>query len=78
MYTVPNPYPKEFRDDVVRVARNREPGVHLKPIDADFGVSDACLTNWMKIADVENGKKPRPMATASSGSSPRLDPMNCG
>lgn len=25
MYTVTKPYPKEFRDDVVRVARNREP-----------------------------------------------------
>ncbi|CAM3666610.1 hypothetical protein OCAE111667_21160 [Occultella aeris] len=25
-------YPKEFRDDVVRVARNREPGVGLEQI----------------------------------------------
>ncbi len=23
---MPKPYPQEFRDDVVRVARNREPG----------------------------------------------------
>jgi hypothetical protein len=27
---VPKPYPKEFREDVVRVARNREPGVTLE------------------------------------------------
>jgi len=26
MCTVPKPYLKEFRDDVVRVARNLEPG----------------------------------------------------
>jgi len=26
---VPSPYPKEFRDDVVRVARNREDGVTI-------------------------------------------------
>jgi hypothetical protein len=26
MFTVPKPYPKEFRDDVVNVARSREPG----------------------------------------------------
>lgn len=29
MYIVPKPYPQEIRDDVVRVASNREPGVHL-------------------------------------------------
>ena len=55
---MPKPYPKEFRDDVVRVARNREPGVHLKRIAADFGISESCLTNWMKTADVEDGVKP--------------------
>jgi hypothetical protein len=26
---MPKPYPKEFRQDVVRVARNREPVVQL-------------------------------------------------
>jgi len=55
---MPKPYPREFRDDVVRIARNREPGVHLKQIAADFGISESCLTNWMKIADVEDGVKP--------------------
>ncbi|QSR32281.1 transposase [Nocardioides sp. S5] len=54
------PYPQEFRDDVVRVARNREPGVHLKQIAADFGISESCLTGWMKKADVEDGAKPGP------------------
>jgi transposase-like protein len=58
MSTVPKPYPKEFRDDVVRVARNREPGVHLKQIAADFGVSESCLNGWLKAADVEDGAKP--------------------
>ena len=55
---MPKPYPKEFRDDVVNVARNREPGQHLKQIAADFGISKSCLTNWMKAADVEVGVKP--------------------
>jgi hypothetical protein len=36
---MPKPYPKEFRQDVVRVARNREPGQTLKQIAADFGIS---------------------------------------
>ena len=55
---MPKPYPKEFRDDVVRVARNREPGQQLKQIAADFGISESCLTNWLKRADVEDGHKP--------------------
>ena len=66
MCTVPKPYPKEFRDDVVRVARNREPGVHLKQIAADFGISESCLTNWMKTADVEDGKKPGTTSTENA------------
>ncbi len=55
---MPKPYPKKFRDDVVRVARNREPGAHLKQIAADFGNSESCLTIWLKSADVEDGAKP--------------------
>ena len=63
---MPKPYPKEFRDDVVRVARNREPGVHLKQIAADFGISESCLTNWLKSADVEDGIKPRTTAAENT------------
>ena len=55
---MPRPYPREFREDVIRVARNREPGVRIKDVAADFGISDSCLTNWMKAADVEDGVKP--------------------
>ena len=68
MYTVPKPYPKEYRDDVVRVARNREPGVHLKQIAADFGISESCLTNWMKNADVADGIKPGTTAAENAES----------
>jgi transposase len=55
---MPAPYPREFRRDVVRVARDRGPGVRLKDIAADFGISESCLTGWMKAADVEDGVKP--------------------
>ena len=27
---MPKPYPREFREDVIRVARSREPGVRIK------------------------------------------------
>jgi transposase len=55
---MPAPYPREFRDDVVAVARRREPGVTLKQIAEDFGVAEASLTNWLKQADIEDGKRP--------------------
>ena len=55
---MPKPYPKEFRDDVVRVARNREPGQQLKQIAAEFGISESCLAIWLKAADVEDGITP--------------------
>lgn len=35
------PYPEEFREDVVRVARNRGPGVTLEQVAADCG-PDSC------------------------------------
>ena len=55
---MPKPFPKEFREDVVRVARGREPGQSLKQIAADFGIAESCLRNWLRAADVEDGLKP--------------------
>ncbi len=55
---MPGPYPLEFREDVVAVARARESGVTLAQIAKDFGISEASLTNWLKQADVEEGRKP--------------------
>ncbi|MFD8500412.1 transposase [Amycolatopsis sp. NPDC059657] len=53
---MPKPYPREFRDDVVAVARQRQ--VPLKQVAKDFGISETCLANWMRAADVEDGKRP--------------------
>lgn len=55
---MPAAYPQEFRDDVVRVAREREPGVTIAQIAKDFGVHEMTLTKWMRRADVEEGRKP--------------------
>jgi transposase len=56
MSAMPKPYPKEFRDDVVAVARKGQ--APLKQIAKDFGISEGCLHNWMKAADVEDGRRP--------------------
>jgi transposase-like protein len=63
MLIVPKPFPQEFREDVVRVARNREPGQSLKQIATDFGMAESCLRNWLRQADVEDGLKPGTTAT---------------
>ncbi|MEU3148329.1 transposase [Streptomyces sp. NPDC101213] len=62
---MPKPYPKEFREDVVRVARNREPGATLEQIAADFGVHPITLSKWLRRAEIDEGARP---ATASGES----------
>jgi transposase len=55
---VPKPNPQEFRDDVVRVARNREAGVTIEQIAADFGVHPMTLTKWLRRAAAEDEDRP--------------------
>jgi len=55
---VPKPYPEEFGEDVVRVARNRPDGVTLEQIAADFGVHPMTLSKWLRNAAVEDGGRP--------------------
>ena len=56
MVNVPKAFPKEFRRDVVAVARRGE--APISRIAKDFGISESCLQRWLKIADVEDGVKP--------------------
>ena len=63
---MPRPHPKEFREDVVRVARNREPGQDLRQIAKDFGISESCLHNWLKAADIADGVKPGTTTTENA------------
>lgn len=55
---MPKPYPKEFRDDVVRVARDRESGVTLAQIAKDFGIHEMTLQKWLRRAGIDDGNKP--------------------
>ncbi len=49
---MPKAFPKEFRRDVIAVARKREGS--LVQVAKDFGVSTTCLHRWLSIADVED------------------------
>ena len=50
---MPKAFPAEFRADVIAVARKGE--APLRQIAKDFGISEACLHRWLKIADREDG-----------------------
>ena len=53
---MPRAFAREFRDDVVKVAQRREPGLTIKGIADDFWISKTCLQtgcvrlNWRPIA----------------------------
>ena len=55
MLIVPRPHPQEFRDDVVAVARRGE--APLAQIAKDFGISESCLRNWLRRADIKDGHR---------------------
>jgi len=54
---MPKPYPQEFRDDVVRVARSRPDGVTLERIATDFGIHPITLSKWLRQAAIEDGDR---------------------
>ncbi len=65
MCTVPRPHPKEFREDVVAVARRGD--APIKQIARDFGIFESCLRNWLQAADVEDGDRPGTTVSESAG-----------
>jgi transposase-like protein len=50
---MPKAFPAEFRRDVVAVARRKE--APMNQIAKDFGISESCLHNWVKRAEIEEG-----------------------
>ncbi len=48
-------YPAEFRQRAVELARQREKP--LRQLAVDLGVSDQTLHNWVKQADIDEGRR---------------------
>ena len=61
---MPRPHPREFRDDVVAVARRGD--APISQVAKDFGISESCLRNWLHRADVEDGHRPGVTAAESA------------
>jgi transposase len=61
---MPKAFPPEFRRDVVAVARKGE--APLRQIAKDFGISEACLHRWLKLADIEDGVRPGTTSSESA------------
>ena len=55
---MPKPFPREFREDVVRVARSRDAGVTLEQVAHDFGIHPMTLSKWLRQADIDDGSRP--------------------
>ena len=61
---MPKPFPKKFREDVVRVARASDSSV--AQVAKDFGISESCLHRWLAQDDVEQGNRPGVTASESA------------
>ena len=46
---MPKPFPREFREDVIRVYRDSD--ASMAQVAKDFGISASCLMRWLVIDD---------------------------
>ncbi len=51
---MPTPYPQEFRDDVIAVARKGDQSI--KAVARSFGISESCLHRWIYIAERDEAR----------------------
>lgn len=66
---MPKPFPKEFREDVIRVYRSSD--ASLAQVAKDFRISPSCLKRWITIDDKKSAD-PTP-----AGRAPRTSQTHC-
>ena len=52
---MPKAFPEEFLRDVVAVALRHD--APMSQVARDFGVSQSCLSRWVRRAEIEDGKR---------------------
>ena len=60
---MPRPHPRELRTAAVAAARLG--AAPTSDVAKDFGISDSCLRNWVRHANVHDARRPGPMAQES-------------
>ena len=63
---MPKAFPREFREDVIRVYRDSDSS--MAQVAKDFGISASCLKRWLTIDERDSS----PKATISGGESDAL------
>lgn len=64
---MPKPFPREFREDVIRVYRDSDSS--MAQVAKDFGISASCLKRWLMLD--ERGSR----GSSPSASSGELDAL---
>jgi transposase len=59
---MPAPHPPEFRQRAVELARQGDK--RLAEVAQDLGISESCLRNWMRQADVDANGSTTQLASA--------------
>ena len=62
---MPKAFPKEFREDVIRVYRDSD--ASMAQVARDFGISSSCLKRWLAIDD-RNSANPSAAGRAANES----------
>ena len=53
---MPKPYPPEFRQRAIELARVGERSIG--EVAESWGISESCLRSWLSQAEVDSGEKP--------------------
>jgi transposase-like protein len=62
---MPAPYPPEFRQRAVELARQGSKTV--RQLAQELGISESCLRNWMSQADADEHGSPVKLTSAEKG-----------
>lgn len=71
---MPTPYPKEFRRDVIAVARQGDQSI--AQVARSFGISESCLSRWLRVADRDDGLSVGSSSAAGGGAGGDLEAEN--
>ena len=69
---MPKAFPKEFREDVIRVYKDSDSSI--AQVAKDFGISPSCLKRWLTID--ERNSSQSPTSTRPGGESDALREAN--